>query len=202
MESEEVAMRAGAGQFENEDVFVDLVDEKPVWRDVALAVVSPVADERMVAALWRKLLSVGKLSDDSVDLGFVLPALNCPLVVFFEPAGPVDKILFVHRANSAKASSTVYRGRFGSRAMRSPSSIAAMVSALGMFVPSMMKGMRFSRTTVLMYTVMTDEAESPMSSQKWVKRSFVALSSDIVMLAMSDSPRLMWETGELYYKAA
>ena len=87
---------------------------------------------------------------------------------------------------------------FGSCAMRLPSSIAAMVSALGTCVPSMMKGIRFSRTTVLMYTVITEEAESPTSSQKWVKRSFVRSSSEIVRLAMVYAPFFKWKTHQLY----
>ena len=60
--SEQIAVRACAGQFEDEDVFVNLVDEKPVWRDVALSVIRPVADKRMVAVLGRKHLAVGELS--------------------------------------------------------------------------------------------------------------------------------------------
>ena len=66
--SEEVAVRTGTGQFEDEDVFVNLVDEKPVGRDVAFAVVHPVADERMVVVLGRKLLAVGKLGDYGLKL--------------------------------------------------------------------------------------------------------------------------------------
>ena len=78
----------------------------------------------------------------------------------------------------------------GSRAKCSPSSIAAMVSALGICEPSMMKGMRFSRTTVLMYTLMTEDAERPTSLQKCEKRSLMCGSREIVMLAMVKTPFL------------
>lgn len=199
--SEEVAVRTGTGQFEDEDIFVNLVDEKPVWRDVAFAVVHPVADERMVVVLGRKLLAVGKLGDYGLKLlNRQMPSQH-QLIVALERGRVADGILHFAKSSHILPRS-VYVGLLGSRAMRSPSSRAATVSALGMCVPSMRKGMRFSRMTVLMYTVMTDEAESPTSSQKRVKRSFVALSREIVMLAMSDSPCLMWKTGELYAKVA
>lgn len=199
--SEQVAVRAGAGQFEDEEVFVDLVDEKPVGCDVALSVVRPVADKRMVAVLGRKRLAVGELFDDGMKFLDGKMSPQDQFVVAFECGRVADGI--AHLAKSFHIwSRLVYVGLFGSRAMRLPSSMAAMVSALGMLVPSMMKGMRFSRTTVLMYTVMTDDAESPMSSQKCVKRSFVALSRDIVMLAMSNSPGLTCKTSVLYDIAA
>ena len=66
--SEQIAVRSCAGQFEDEDVLVNLVDEKPVWRDVALSVIRPVADKRMVAVLGRKRLAVGELFDDGMKL--------------------------------------------------------------------------------------------------------------------------------------
>ena len=199
--SEQVAVRAGAGQFEDEEVFVNLVDEEPIGRDVAFAVIRPVADKRMVVVFGRKRLAVGELFDDGMKFLDRQMAPQDQFVVAFECGRVADGI--THLAKSFHIwSRLVYAGLFGSRAMRSPSSMAAMVSALGMLVPSMMKGMRFSRTTVLMYTVMTDDAESPMSSQKCVKRSFVALSRDIVMLAMSNSPGLMCKTSVLYDIAA
>ena len=58
--SEKIAVRASAGQFKDENVLVNLVDEKPVGCDVALSVVRPVADKRMVAVLGRKRLAVGE----------------------------------------------------------------------------------------------------------------------------------------------
>ena len=96
--SEEVAMRAGAGQFENEDVFVDLVDEKPVGCDVAFAVVGPVADERMVAVLWRKLLSVGKLVNDGLKLFNRKMPLQHQLVVALERGRVADRIFHFARS--------------------------------------------------------------------------------------------------------
>ena len=161
------------GKLKDEDVLENLVDEKPVRRDMAFAVVGSWTRECVVAVCRRQFLAVGAFRDYRVNLGNVRSPSNCPLVVFLELIRPVDNIFFIHRFSSARASSRVYRGQFGSCAMRSPSLIAAMVSALGVCVPSMMKGMRFSRMTVLMYTVITEEAESPTSLQKSVKRSFV-----------------------------
>ena len=90
-----------------------------------------------------------------------------------------------HFARSFQSlSRSEYEGWLGSCAMRSPSSMAAMVSAFGTWGPSMMKGMRFSRTTVLMYTVITEDAESPTLSQNSTKRFLVGASSENVMFAM------------------
>ena len=61
---EQVGMGAGAGQFKNEDVFVYLVDEKPVGSNMTFAVVDPVADKRMVVVFRRQFLPVGKLVDN------------------------------------------------------------------------------------------------------------------------------------------
>ena len=180
---------------------MNLVDEKPVRCDVTFAVVRPVAGERMVVAGRRQFFAVTQFFNDCLKFLDRKMSLQHQFVVTLECGCVADGIL--HFAKSFHILSRFeYVGQLGSCAMRSPSSIAAMVSALGMFVPSMMKGMRFSRTTVLMYTLMTDDAESPTSSQKRVKRSFVGLSSDIVMLAMLNSPSSMWKTSVLYDKAA
>ncbi len=146
---EKIAVRAGAGQFKDENVLVNLVDEKPVGRDMAFAVIGPVVAERVVTICGR------------------------------QKAGG-----FLHRLSSSSAPDSVYRGRVGSCAMRSPSSIAAMVSAFGNGSAEMVKGMRFSRTTVLMYTVITDDAERPTLLQKSTKRFLVGASSENVMFAM------------------
>ena len=181
--SEQIGMGAGAGQFKDEDVLVNLVDEQPVGRDVAFAVIRPIAGERMIVVGSRKLFSVAQLIDDRLKLLDWKMALQYQLVVAFECRRVADGIL--HFAKSFHILPRfVYVGQLGSRAIRSPSSMAAIVSALGVFVPSIMKGMRFSRMTVLMYTVITDDAESPMSSQKSTKRFLVSGSSENVMLAM------------------
>ena len=52
--SDHSAVRTSTGKFENEDVFVDLVDEKPIGYDVVLAVGCPIADERMGIVLGRR----------------------------------------------------------------------------------------------------------------------------------------------------
>ena len=192
---EEIAVRAGTGQFKDEDVLVNLVDEQPVGRDMAFTMIGPVADKRMVVVLGRQCLAVGEFADDVIELRDVKSAAYCKLVVPFEPASPVNGVLFArwwrcgiggwcHRLSSSNASDSVYRGRVGSCAMRSPSSIAAMVSAFGTWDPSMMKGIRFSRTIVLIYTLITDEAESPTSSQNSTKRFLVGASSENVMFAI------------------
>ena len=40
--SKEIAVRAGTGQFKDEDVLVNLVDEQPVGRDMAFTMIGPV----------------------------------------------------------------------------------------------------------------------------------------------------------------
>ena len=188
-------MGAGAGQFKDEDVLVNLVDEKPVGRDVTFAVVAPVVRERMVMIGGRERFATRKFADDVIEPRDVKATSYCKLVVPFEPSSPVNGVLlsrwwrrgfggWIHRLSSSSASDNVYRGRVGSCAMRSPSSIAAMVSAFGTWVPSMMKGMRFSRTIVLMHTLITDEADRPTSSQNSTKRFLVGASSEIVMFDM------------------
>lgn len=181
--SEKIAVRASAGQFKDENVLVNLVDEQPVWRDMAFAVVRPVAGERMVVVGRRKLFSIAQLIDNRLKLLNRKMALQHQLVVALECRCVADGIL--HFAKSSHILSRfVYVGQFGSRAIRSPSSIAAMVSAFGKGSAEIVNGMRFSRTTVLMYTVITEDAERPMLSQKATKRFLVGASSENVMLAM------------------
>ena len=62
--SKQFGMGAGAGQFENEDILVYLVDEKPVGCDMAFAVVGPVVAEWMVVICGRQHLAVGEFADD------------------------------------------------------------------------------------------------------------------------------------------
>ena len=193
--SEKIAVRASAGQFKDENVLVNLVDEQPVGRDMAFAVVGPVVAEGVVAVRGRQWFASCKFADDVIVLRDVKTTAYRKPVVPFEPASPVNGVLLgrrrwrgfgglFHRLSSSSASDSVYRGRVGSCAMRSPSSIAAMVSAFGTWVPSMMKGIRFSRTIVLIYTLITDEAESPTSLQKSTKRFLVGASSENVIFAM------------------
>lgn len=185
--SEKIAMRAGACQFKDENVFVNLVDEKPVGRNMAFAVIGPVIAERVVAVCRRKGFASREFADNVIKLRDVKSSAYCKLVVSFESASPVNGVLlarWIHRLSSFRASDRVYRGRVGSCAMRSPSSIAAMVSAFGNGSAEIVKGMRFSRTTVLMYTVITDDAERPTLSQKSTKRFLVGASSENVMFAI------------------
>ena len=193
--SEKIAVRAGAGQFKDENVFVNLVDEQPVGRNMAFAVIGPIVAERVVAVCGRKGFASREFANDVIKLRDVKSAAYCKLVVFFEPASPVNGVLlarwwrygfgrWLHRLSSFRASDRVYRGRVGSCAIRSPSSIAAMVSAFGNGSAEMVNGMRFSRITVLMYTVITDDAERPMLSQKSTKRFLVGASSENVMFAI------------------
>ncbi len=180
---EQVGMGAGAGQFKYEDVLVKLVDEKPVGRDMAFTMIGPVADKRMVVVFGRQFLAVGELADDGLKLlDWQMPSQH-QLVVALECGCVTDDIRHFARTFQS-LSRSVYEGWVGSFAMRSPSSIAAMVSALGSGSAEMTKGMRFSRITVFMYTVSTDDAESPTLSQKSTKRFFVGASSEIVMFAM------------------
>ena len=193
--SEKIAVRAGAGQFKDENVFVNLVDEQPVGRNMAFAVIGPIVAERVVAVCRGKGFASREFADDVIKLRDIKSSAYCKLVVFFEPASPVNDVLlarwwrygfgrWLHRLSSFRASDRVYRGRVGSCAMRSPSSIAAMVSAFGNGSAEMVKGMRFSRITVLMYTVITDDAERPTLSQKSTKRFLVGASSENVMFAI------------------
>ena len=180
---EQVAVRTGAGQFKDEDVFLDLVDEQPVGRYMTFAMICPVAHKRMVAIGGGQGFAICQLGDDFLQLGDGKVASLCKLVVALECRGAVKRVL--HESISFQNSSREWhRFRVGSLTMRSPSSIAAMVSAFGRGSAEMVNGMRFSRMTVLMYTVITDDAERPMLSQKSTKRFLVAASSENVMLAM------------------
>ena len=187
--SEKVGMRAGAGQLKDKNVFLDLVDEQPVGRDVTFAVIRPVAGECVVSIGGRQRFAVDELFDDGLQFLNRQMSLDRPLVVAFEGGSRIDGVF--HDSRSFQSSlRSVYRLRVGSLAMRSPSLSAATVSALGVCDPSIWKGMRFSRMTVLMYKVMTEDADSPMSSQNRVNRSLVGLSSEIVILAMICSSSL------------
>ena len=44
----------GAGQFKDENVLMNLVDEQPVGRNMAFAVIGPIVAERVVAVCRRK----------------------------------------------------------------------------------------------------------------------------------------------------
>lgn len=181
--SEKIAVRAGTGQFKDENVLVNLVDEKPVGRNMAFAVIGPVIAERVVAVCRGKGFAIGEFGDDRMKpFDRHMPPQH-QFVVALERRGVSDDILhFVKSFHICPRS--VYAGWFGSCAMRSPSSIAAMVSAFGNGSAEMVKGMRFSRTTVLMYTVITDDAERPTLSQKSTKRFLVGASSENVMFAI------------------
>lgn len=183
---EKIAVRAGTGQFKDENVLVNLVDEKPVGCDMAFAVVGPVVAERMVVICGRQHLAVGEFADDCLkSFDWQMPPQH-QFIVALECRSVSDGILHFARSFHICPRS-VYVGWFGSCAMRSPSSIAVMVSAFGTWVPSMMKGIRFSRTIVLIYTLITDEAESPTSLQKSTKRFLVGASSENVMFAIAFS---------------
>lgn len=208
--SEQIGVGAGAGEFENEHAFLDLVDEQPVGGDVTFAMIRPVAGERVVAVGGRQRFASGQFADDVVEFRNVKLAADGELVVPLELTRPVNGVLLSgrgiyflvhgHRLSSARASERVCRLRVGSLTMRSPSSIAAMVSALGMCGASMMKGIRRSRTMVLMYTLMTEEAESPTSSQKSVNCFLVGASSEKVMFAIVISPLVDSDSRVLYTK--
>ena len=195
--SEKIGMRASAGQFEDENVIFDLVDEKPIRGDVTFAMVCPVAGERMVSVGGGQRFAVGELCDDGLQLRNRKMSLESLFVVPGVCSCGANAVL--HFSRSFQRSSRLsYVGQLGSLTMRSPSSIAAMVSALGTCGASMMKGIRRSRTTVLMYTVMTDDAESPTSSQKSVNCFLVGASSENVMLAIVISPNYYSNVRELY----
>ena len=181
--SEKIAVRAGAGQFKDENVFVNLVDEQPVGRNMAFAVIGPIVAERVVAVCRGKGFAIGEFGDDRMKpFDRHMPPQH-QFVVALERRGVSDGIH--HFAKSFHiCPRSVYAGWFGSCAMRSPSSIAAMVSAFGNGSAEMVKGMRFSRITVLMYTVITDDAERPTLSQKSTKRFLVGASSENVMFAI------------------
>lgn len=181
--SEKIAVRAGAGQFKDENVLMNLVDEKPVGRNMAFAVIGPIVAERVVAVCRGKWFDIGEFGDDRMKpFDRHMPPQH-QFVVALERRGVSDGIL--HFAKSFHiCPRSVYVGWFGSCAMRSPSSIAAMVSAFGNGSAEMVKGMRFSRITVLMYTVITDDAERPTLSQKSTKRFLVGASSENVMFAI------------------
>ena len=49
----------GAGSFEGEGVAFDAVDEEPVGREVAFAVVVPAAEKVVGAMPWRKRSCLG-----------------------------------------------------------------------------------------------------------------------------------------------
>ena len=180
---EKIAVRAGTGQFKDENVFVNLVDEQPVGRNMAFAVIGPVIAERVVAVCGRKGFAIGEFCDDRMkSFDRHMPPQH-QFVVALERRGVSDDIL--HFAKSFHiCPRSVYAGWLGSCAMRSPSFIAAMVSAFGNGSAEMVNGMRFSRITVLMYTVITDDAERPTLSQKSTKRFLVGASSENVMFAI------------------
>ena len=181
--SEKIAVRAGTGQFKDENVLMNLIDEQPVGRNMAFAVIGPVVSEGVVAVCRGQRLAIGEFGDDRMKpFDRHMPPQH-QFVVALERRGVSDDIL--HFAKSFHiCPRSVYVGWFGSCAMRSPSSIAAMVSAFGNGSAEMVKGMRFSRITVLMYTVITDDAERPTLSQKSTKRFLVGASSENVMFAI------------------
>ena len=59
-QSKKIAERTCAGQFENEDIFVNLIDEKPIGRDVTFTMIRPVAGECMVSVGRRQFLAMLK----------------------------------------------------------------------------------------------------------------------------------------------
>ena len=183
LQAEEVGVGAGAGEFEDEEIGVDFVDEKPIGGDVAFAVADVVAGEGVVAVGGGQGKTFAEAGDDGVELSDGKSLAEKALVVALEGGGMSDGEH--HLARSAQSwSRSVYVGASGSAARRSPSAMASRVSVLGRRGPSMMKGMRFSRTMVLMQTVRTAEAERPTPSQKRVKRFLVLSSMERVRLAM------------------
>lgn len=120
-------------------------------------------------------------------------------VVFFETRRPFDDERRYHFLNSSKASLIVYPFMLGSLAMRSPSSMAASVSALGVSGIITSNGRRCSRRTALVNTLNSDETVKPVASQKAVIPALSAGDIDIVRLAIDDSPFV--KTGGLYHNS-
>ena len=95
-------------QFEDKDVFVDLVDEKPVGGDMAFPVIRPSSGKRMVAICGGERFAVGKGVDYSVEFPDALSmSPNGKVIVFFELVRPADFVEAFHRLSSARASSTL-----------------------------------------------------------------------------------------------
>ncbi len=60
--SEQVGMCSRPGQFKDEDVLENLVDEKPVWRDMAFAVVGPSSGKGVVAVFRGQRLALASFA--------------------------------------------------------------------------------------------------------------------------------------------
>lgn len=88
--SKEVGVGASAGQFEDEKVGVDFVDEQPVGGDVAFAVGSPFAGKGVVAVGGWQFLAVAELGDNGVELGKGESALEKAFVIALEGGGVAD----------------------------------------------------------------------------------------------------------------
>jgi hypothetical protein len=74
-------IRTAAGTDEIEIVTVDLVEQQPVWLDTAVAVLPPLACERMISVTYRKRSAFAQKQDQLTKLCHVLAALFCELYI-------------------------------------------------------------------------------------------------------------------------
>ena len=62
--SEQIAMRSGSGQDQDQHVFFDAINQQPIRENVTFPKPNPVASQAVIAILFRQRFAHGKQRDD------------------------------------------------------------------------------------------------------------------------------------------
>ena len=74
----------GSGSLQPNLILKNLVDQNPIWLDMAVSVTFPISTELMIAILRWKCFFCEEEVDDSFQFCEVLTSLLCPIDVLLE----------------------------------------------------------------------------------------------------------------------
>ena len=79
--SEEIAVRPGAGEGQDQYIPLKAIDQQPIRQDVTLSVTGPISGQGMIAVLFRQRHSVCQIRNDSLQQSKLHPPLHRKLIV-------------------------------------------------------------------------------------------------------------------------
>ena len=90
---EQVTVRPGAGQRQNQDVTLDTVNQQPVREDMTFPVAGPIPGKRVVPCFVGESFTRSEGADNIVQQADLPSPFYRQLVVLFELRGELDDIL-------------------------------------------------------------------------------------------------------------
>lgn len=104
--AEQVAVRTGAGQRQNQHIVIYAVNEQPVRKDVTFPMAYPIAGQIVIAVLLRQRFAHRQQRHDLLQQFNFQAAFDCPFVVLLKAGCVLDGVLcFPHFFKSANNSS-------------------------------------------------------------------------------------------------